>query len=50
MPEAVVKTLFGEASQLLLEGQRVVPKKLLDSGFQFRYPELSMALKAIVEK
>jgi uncharacterized protein len=49
MPAAIVALLFGEAGELLLEGQRVVPKKLLDHGFRFQYPELSHALTAIIK-
>jgi len=49
MPTFVVKAIFGEASELLLEGQKVVPKKLLDNKFKFKYPQLKAALKAIVE-
>ncbi len=50
MPEFAVRMLFGEASELLLEGQRVVPKKLLDYGFHFRYSQLHEALEAIIAK
>ena len=48
MPAVIVKTIFGEASELLLEGQPVFPKKLLDKGFRFEYPELSHALNNIL--
>jgi len=34
-------------SDILLYGQRVVPKRLLEAGFQFRYPQLSQALNAL---
>jgi uncharacterized protein (TIGR01777 family) len=34
--------------EMLLAGQRVVPKKLLDSGYQFHYPELEPALRAML--
>lgn len=47
MPEFMAKLLFGEASELLLEGQKVVPKKLLDHGFKFEYAQVSTALRAI---
>lgn len=39
-----MKFLLGEQSQLLLEGQRVFPKALLDTEFYFRYPTLGSAL------
>lgn len=44
VPGPVLELLMGEASDLLLKGQRVVPNKLLYSGYQFRYPELKSAL------
>lgn len=45
MPAFVVKTLFGEMGEyLLLKGQRVVPKRLVEAGYQFHYPELTTAL------
>jgi NAD dependent epimerase/dehydratase family enzyme len=47
MPAPVLKLLFGEMSDILLYGQRVVPKRLLEAGFQFRYPQLSQALHAL---
>lgn len=34
-PDFVLKTVLGELSQLFLEGQRVIPEKLLQSGFEF---------------
>jgi len=49
MPEFVAKLLFGEASELLLEGQKVVPKKLLDHGFEFAFPQANAALQAICD-
>lgn len=47
MPAVMAKLLFGEMSEILLYGQRVVPKKLQDAGFQFRYPQLGSALAAL---
>lgn len=44
MPAFMAKLLFGEMSEILLYGQRVVPKKLLDAGFHFSYPQLAVAL------
>ncbi|RLT96828.1 TIGR01777 family oxidoreductase [Ketobacter sp.] len=48
MPEPLVKTLFGEAGSLLLDSQRVVPKKLLESGFQFAFDRLPAALEDLL--
>jgi uncharacterized protein (TIGR01777 family) len=50
MPEFILRLLFGKASQLLTEGQRVIPKVLTDSGFTFRYKSLDVALEDIVNK
>ena len=48
MPEAALRILFGEMSEVLLVSDRMVPKRLLDEGFRFRYPELDAALAAIL--
>jgi len=48
MPAAIAILLFGESSELLLDGQQVVPKKLLDNGFEFSYPQLNKALDNIL--
>jgi uncharacterized protein (TIGR01777 family) len=47
MPEAALKLLFGEMSELLLASDRMLPKRLLEEGFRFRHPELGGALAAI---
>lgn len=44
-PAWPIRLLLGEQADLLLEGQRVVPKNLLTSGFEFRYPKLESALR-----
>ena len=36
--------VFGEVTTVLLEGQRAVPKRLLEMGFTFRFPEVMSAL------
>ncbi|MDN6883244.1 TIGR01777 family oxidoreductase [Variovorax sp. CAN2819] len=43
-PAAPVKLLLGEQADLLLEGQRVVPARLLQSGFRFMFPDARSAL------
>ena len=50
VPSFVLKILFGELSCLLLQGQRTSCRKLLESGYQFQYPELSAALGQILNE
>jgi uncharacterized protein (TIGR01777 family) len=46
LPGIAVRTIFGERGEaVLLEGQRVLPKRLLDAGFAFSHPELEPALQ-----
>lgn len=47
-PAPVLKIALGEMARLLLTGQKAVPEKLIDQGFQFRYPELEQALSQSV--
>ena len=50
LPSFVMKMLMGEQSQLVLNGQFVQPKALLQQGFHFQYADLSNALKQIVNE
>jgi uncharacterized protein (TIGR01777 family) len=46
LPAFAVKLLFGEmGDELLLTGQKALPRKLLASGFQFAHPDLESALR-----
>jgi len=48
VPAPAARLLLGEmADELLLNGQRVIPRALLAAGFEFTYPELERALAAI---
>jgi uncharacterized protein (TIGR01777 family) len=47
-PAFALKIVLGEMSDLLLKGQKVVPRKLLESGFDFRFSEVPAALKDAV--
>jgi len=44
VPALLLKLLFGEMAEVLLTGQRVVPRRLIEAGFRFRFPELAGAL------
>jgi uncharacterized protein (TIGR01777 family) len=50
-PGFLLKLVMGEmAGQLLLSGQRVMPKRLLEAGFEFVYSDLTNALVDIVSE
>ncbi|HEX6315128.1 MAG TPA: TIGR01777 family oxidoreductase [Gemmatimonadaceae bacterium] len=47
VPEVAVRLMFGEMGQeTVLSGQRIIPRQLLDSGFEFDHPTLPDALKS----
>jgi len=49
LPAFVVKTLFGEmGEELMLGSTRVVPEKLIQSGYQFAHPDLESALRGLL--
>ncbi|MCZ6486100.1 MAG: TIGR01777 family oxidoreductase [Acidobacteria bacterium] len=49
VPGFVLRLLLGEmAETLLLKGQRVLPKKLEQSGYQFSFPNLSRAFEDLL--
>ncbi len=51
LPGLVVKTLFGERGEaVLLEGQRTLPKRLVDDGFEFAHPDVSTAIEHALSK
>jgi hypothetical protein len=47
-PGFMIRLILGEFGSVLLEGQRVIPKKLTDSGFTFEFPNLEAALTDII--
>jgi len=47
-PGFMLRLILGEFGSILLEGQKVIPQKLLQAGFQFQYPEIAPALRQIV--
>ena len=45
LPEFLVKLLFAEmGKELLLSSTNVIPKKLIDAGFEFEYATLEKSL------
>lgn len=50
LPEFVVNLVFGEMGDaLLLASTRVIPKRLVDAGFEFKYTELKTAIEHAIK-
>jgi hypothetical protein len=49
-PSFAVRALMGEAADVVLTGQRVLPARALELGYVFRYPDLVPALASILGK
>ena len=50
VPEFALKLIYGEASEMLTNGARVLPARLLEEGFQFQFPDISSAIADLVQK
>jgi len=48
VPAFALRLVLGEFAADVLEGQRAVPAKLLESGFQFAHPTLREALQSVL--
>jgi uncharacterized protein (TIGR01777 family) len=46
-PGFMIRLVLGEFGSVILEGQRVIPKKLLENGFVFQYADIDKALQSI---
>ena len=47
-PSFALQALFGEMSTVLLDGQRAVPARLQEDGYEFIFPETVAALRDLV--
>jgi uncharacterized protein (TIGR01777 family) len=50
IPAALLRIMLGEMAELLVQGQRVAPRRLLDAAFEFRHPELEGALRDLLRR
>jgi hypothetical protein len=46
-PAFLLRAMLGEFADVLLASQRMVPRRLLQLGFEFDYPDIRAALRAI---
>ncbi|MDS3861354.1 TIGR01777 family oxidoreductase [Thermosynechococcaceae cyanobacterium BACA0444] len=50
VPDFVLELLLGEAAQVVLEGQQVLPQRLQAVGFRFKFPDAQAALADILKE
>ncbi|KAM3114538.1 thylakoid membrane protein ThyD [Phormidesmis sp. 146-33] len=49
VPGFALEAMLGDGAKVVLEGQEVLPKRTLSSGFEYQYPTLKPALEAILK-
>lgn len=50
VPSALMRVLFGEMSEILLEGQRVLPNAIVQGGYEFQFPNVAEALADLLSQ
>jgi uncharacterized protein (TIGR01777 family) len=45
VPTLVLKLQYGEGAQALTKGQRVLPERLIEKGFEFRFKDIDSAIR-----
>lgn len=49
-PGFMIRLVLGEFGSVILKGQRVLPRRLLENGFVFQHPEINAAISSIVAR
>jgi uncharacterized protein len=49
VPSPVFRAMLGEMADAVLDSQRVLPTRLLQLGYQFRYPDIESALRDLLK-
>lgn len=50
VPAMALEVLLGDGAQVVLEGQEVRPKRTLETGFQYQYPDAKAAIAQVVSE
>ena len=50
VPAFIIKIIFGEAADVLLNGAQVIPEKTIKAGYNFRFETAEEALKNLLHK
>ena len=49
LPAAPIRLLAGEMAELFVDGQKVLPQRLLEQSFEFKFPSMHSALSDLLE-
>jgi uncharacterized protein len=49
VPGFALRLLYGEMASIVTTGQRAVPARLTELGYEFKHPQLGEALRAAVK-
>jgi uncharacterized protein (TIGR01777 family) len=49
IPSFLLRAAFGKMADILLKGSRVSAEKIIESGFEFKYPDIEAAMKELVQ-
>ena len=50
LPSFILRGLFGDVATVVVDGQRVIPKRLIDMGYTFKFPEIEVAFKELLSE
>jgi NAD dependent epimerase/dehydratase family enzyme len=50
VPKFLLRLVLGEMNVMITEGRYAQPKKLLEDGFEFKFPDIEAALNNIFSK
>jgi uncharacterized protein (TIGR01777 family) len=50
IPKGLLHIIFGEGAKVIYSGQKVIPTKLLENNFVFKYPNIETAIDDIISK
>lgn len=50
LPPFILHLVYGDGGKVLTDGQQMIPKKLLNSGFEFEFKDINEAINDIVSK
>jgi uncharacterized protein (TIGR01777 family) len=48
MPKFMLRLILGQVASLVTTGQRVLPRKALELGYEFKFPEIDGAMKDVL--